>query len=433
MLFLLSLVLIASVALQASSSSIALPQTSPFKPEPPTDPSDDTKLSIRYISLNSHSSLKTLKHPFWITAPVIGASIDVFTQVSVEINYLGYYADFETRVALSIFNRHCKPGARSLDIGSHVGWFTMLSLSSGCETITVEANPDFVAMLKTSHSLTSAMNPALPQLSIFNNLVGGNSFNGLSVSEDWEVNTGRARVTLDEITLDSIIDNKPILYMKLDVEGVELQSLKTGIDSLSKVSFIMVEISLFTPNHLNAEKQIGEAVEAMRLLTAAGFTLFESGARNEAEPGLYPLSSSGIDDWENVVDAVLNGCRKTKSRYCQIEVFGSGRGWNFPGVLFAGHEDNGIVERGETNAGREHIKTRIDADGVEYLDLVFAFDVNNNIDVPNLKYYEVSVLKDVKTIENLPEELCVPIKLDVNACLEIIRQVENEIFSGAGR
>ena len=410
----------------------SLPQTSPFPPSPPSNPTTDTKFSIRYVDLPSQD----LKNHFWITTPVVGASIDVFTRVSTEINYRGRYADFETEVALSIFNKYCSSSDAmlSVDVGSHIGWFTMLSLSSGCSTIAVEGNPDFVSMLKTSYSMTSVINQNLPTLSIYNNLIGGHSFNGLSVSPDWQGSESGGRkelVKLVEITLDSVISAREILYLKLDVEGAELQALKSGIYSMKLVKFFMVEISLYIPNHSNVRKQKEEAIEALEMLSELEFTLYES--YEAKQPGLQLLSRRG-NKWREVVNNIVAECHRLSKRHCQIEVFGSGIGWQFPGTLL--HENRVVSHVSKNNSEKEsdiwvgdQIKTVIGSDGLKYLEISFAVEYNTGLGGESTKYFEVEIPKDIASIEKLHEEVCAPANLDVDYCLELIRQIEYKIYN----
>lgn len=67
--------------------------------------------------------------------------------VSRAVTAYGMWEGFETAVALAVL---AEPGGWLVDVGAHVGWYTMLALRTGHPVLAVEANPENLALLESN-------------------------------------------------------------------------------------------------------------------------------------------------------------------------------------------------------------------------------------------------------------------------------------------
>ena len=88
---------------------------------------------------------------FWIAAPLGAESMspDNFGIVAASLWNRGGWGGGESVVARRVFETRC-PNSENVvvDLGSHVGYFTLLAAAHGCQTRSAELDPDFARLLR---------------------------------------------------------------------------------------------------------------------------------------------------------------------------------------------------------------------------------------------------------------------------------------------
>ena len=266
--------------------------------------------------------------------------MDYFGRVGLDIFYAGVWSPVETFLVSELAASYCvsssgKPRTM-LDVGSHVGWFSLIALASGCEVKAVEVNENFVSLLKLSYTL----NGFVPSLAIYEALVGDSStfVDGVSSSAEFADPSapGKER-TFKLTTLDSLYTPPPhpstsLLYVKLDVEGVELPTLLSGRRSvLPNAQFLLAEVSLYAPWQTVAFEAASHAQGAgiLNLLEEEGYELYK--VNKGFSPALSPLpvpvgmetgtrTVMGLDGWKVYVAGLVADGKARGEAYCQFNV-----------------------------------------------------------------------------------------------------------------
>jgi FkbM family methyltransferase len=86
-------------------------------------------------------------------------------------------------------------------------------------------------------------------------------------------NVPRSEKTLDSRTLDGVVGNLSFsgpVFLKLDVQGAELEILKGGTDTLNRCELVQLEIAL-----LNYNERSPTAAEVIAFMDSRGFDLFD--------------------------------------------------------------------------------------------------------------------------------------------------------------
>jgi len=179
----------------------------------------------------------------------------------------------DMRLALEgLADRGFQPGT-VLDIGAFEGnWSKMaMEIWPEAEFTLIEANPDKAAMLRRD--------PVLAATKVVENLLGPSDGaevtfhvmeSGSSVYEEHS-DVERQSVTLKQRTLDSIMkDQDGADFIKIDVQGYELEVLKGGQATLSNAEIVLIELSLIEINE--GAPLLDEALGFMR---AAGFVAYD--------------------------------------------------------------------------------------------------------------------------------------------------------------
>ena len=257
------------------------------------------RIGARYIG----GSRDTAYASFWVSTPVGGK--DPFAGVSASLWYMGGWGGLESRVASSIFRDHCGgTGNLILDVGSHVGYFTLLALAHGCRTTTVELNPRFIELLRLSIALNGfdAGNSTIvhgyvgkisPTIKNAGNVIGLNSFLAPAARS-----APVAAVTPD--TALQVHSDKQVIYTKLDVEGSEGVALGEASLLLNTTRFLYLELTLVVKEEFRAARRTGGA--------EAGCNVLDIICSRESNTvrSLRALQRSSLDLYR-IVDAVSGG------------------------------------------------------------------------------------------------------------------------------
>jgi FkbM family methyltransferase len=127
---------------------------------------------------------------------------------------------------LAILRAVAPPGARVLDLGGHVGTFSLAAAAAGHEVLAVEASPGNAALLRESFA-AAARAPRLVHAA-----VGAEDGGDVAFGSDGpygQVGAGEERVPLRSV--DSILAEcgfDGVAFVKMDVEGCEVAAVRGG-------------------------------------------------------------------------------------------------------------------------------------------------------------------------------------------------------------
>jgi len=186
--------------------------------------------------------------------------------------------------------KYLKSNQTFLDIGANIGWFTLLAseiVGDGGNVISFEPRPDLFRLLKKSivesniYSITEPHNVALGESSGHIKIFDIDPKNPGATSI---FNTGGADVTEWNVPmkkLDDIIHERPVDFIKIDVEGAELLVFKgaTSLLSNQKKPIIMSEIN---PQQLKNVSGI-KPIEYVEYINSFGYIchLIDSGEKQQ--------------------------------------------------------------------------------------------------------------------------------------------------------
>jgi len=162
-----------------------------------------------------------------------------------------------------------------VDVGAHIGRFSLAAARAGASVVAVEPNPETFRVLAANVGLNGfrnvrLVNAALGEREGEAELHVPLVYHGTaSLRGDWErrfaTRTVRVRVT----TLDGLVEYlglERIDWLLVDVEGYELEVLRGGLGALGRVQRAIVEVSL------------GNLGAVPALLERAGLRLAERGS-----------------------------------------------------------------------------------------------------------------------------------------------------------
>ena len=183
---------------------------------------------------------------------------------------LGLFEPAETRLA----ERLLRPGDTFVDVGAHIGWFTVAAsrwVGSNGTVVACEPYPANAAALKENLAINNATNVRLVEMALGSqpgelSLAPTGGSGGISALVWGEGERVKASVT----TLDEVAADLPnINLLKIDVEGWEPHVLRGGSSALRRTKHVLFEI-----NKPALKKAGSSADELYGLLRDAGFTTF---------------------------------------------------------------------------------------------------------------------------------------------------------------
>jgi FkbM family methyltransferase len=183
---------------------------------------------------------------------------------------------YEPHVA-AVFRRCLRPGMTVIDVGANVGYFSMLaaSLVGAAGSVTaVEPNPDNVRLLEASRRLNRfdqvrvACVAAGREMGVLQ--LKSDASNGVTVKLRGEDELWSSRLTPCLPLRMLLPEDRPVDFIKIDVEGAEYDALAGCADRLRRDRPVIV--SEFSPDALpNISGVDGETY--LRLLTSCGLGL----------------------------------------------------------------------------------------------------------------------------------------------------------------
>ncbi len=191
------------------------------------------------------------------------------------------FSDSRDKLLLPLFKQLIKPGMTVLDLGAHVGYYTLLAAKLVGEkgrVFAFEPAPATYALLIKNITINGYQNIVPIQKAVSNKSGQVRLFLN-------DYNTGRHNiydhygekkryVIVDSITLDEFFRGQDISidFIKMDIEGAEMVALQ-GMENLIRKTRNLKLVTEFNPNFLTGAGYSPEAF--LRNLTEHGFKLHD--------------------------------------------------------------------------------------------------------------------------------------------------------------
>lgn len=191
-----------------------------------------------------------------------------------------------TAVMLKVFSDHCKnpmvaPGLM-LDVGSNLGYYGLMAMAMGCESILFDLQPECQSMINSAivvnqfTSLGRVIPFGVSNTGASFQVPGGQCEGGFPASAHREGTFDQGDYEAHVYPMSAFIDrDQPILLMKVDTEGNEQRVLEGAIEYFSGhlVRNAIVEV---TPGHefwANVGVTRKEVAETFSRIASFGYTL----------------------------------------------------------------------------------------------------------------------------------------------------------------
>jgi FkbM family methyltransferase len=186
-----------------------------------------------------------------------------------------------------------RPGQVVLDIGAHIGFFSLAMASLGCRVVAVEANPENVRYLQAS----IALNGFADRIQVIN-AVASDHFGKLpffSHGATSRVCVAGARPDLIEVAaepLAPLLDRsgvRQIDLIKIDIEGHEIEALQGAADWLSGPAAPPI---IYESNHFAHHLRGRSALRLRQFIASLGYQ-----GQYRSQPASRVLLDVGPDDF----------------------------------------------------------------------------------------------------------------------------------------
>lgn len=179
--------------------------------------------------------------------------LDIMAQVRPGTNDLDLLVHHEPKT-LSWFR--VGAGEVVVDVGAHIGRYTLLAAKSGAKVISIEPDPSNFQLLESNVRLNRFNGVALYRVAL-SNAAGVRELilsSGTNRGTSFVTNHGRSdpscqtseRIPVDCITLDDLSDAeglRRIDWLKIDVEGHESEVLEGAVRSLRNTKNLILEVT----------------------------------------------------------------------------------------------------------------------------------------------------------------------------------------------
>lgn len=202
--------------------------------------------------------------------------------------YLGLFEPAETRLIASMLG----PGDTFVDVGAHIGWFSVVASQRVGPAGQVHAFEPFPAnskALEANFALNGVRNARILQTALSDQpgtlSLSDSDDSGAVTALQWSAGT---RIDVPMTTLDTALpDQGSIALMKVDVEGWEAHVLRGAQRTLSRTRNVLIEINIAALTKAGSSPE-----EIVGLLSEAGFTTHTAVARR----GLRRFQRDGVSN-----------------------------------------------------------------------------------------------------------------------------------------
>jgi FkbM family methyltransferase len=171
-----------------------------------------------------------------LTRDYLWASVDGFRIYGSTSHQLMLYwllkGSYE-RYTRKLFVQALEPGGRALDVGAHIGYYTLLAgraVGSSGRVYAFECDPANYRFLRHNVALNGMKDRvrAVPKAAAESAGVRpffAQTANSLQ-SSLWNDGTGARRIAVETVAVDEVVGGEPIDVVKIDVEGAEVHALR---------------------------------------------------------------------------------------------------------------------------------------------------------------------------------------------------------------
>ena len=191
--------------------------------------------------------------------------------ISSSLYLVGFFEGEETKAFFHLM----KPGDTFIDIGAHIGYYSVLANAVGgdeSKIVAIEPTPSTFTILK--ENLKNKSNVSKLNIGLFS-INGTIEFNDFGIrymclnsfkDARLDQKISGEKLTIPVKTLDSVVDELKIrpTLIKIDAESAELDIIKGGVNTLSSDNIkIFLEVGDYENTGLNNSIQIIEALEKL--------------------------------------------------------------------------------------------------------------------------------------------------------------------------
>lgn len=173
-----------------------------------------------------------------------------------------------------VLKKNVKKGDTVVDIGAHIGYFTIILsdlVGNDGKVIAFEPNPITFSILKKNIETNSLSNVILENLAISDieseqYIKESNESAGSSIDKNYTDG-----IKINTITLDKYFENKEINFIKMDVQGSEFNILNGGIKTFKKKPKCIIEIH---PTIFDSKGEKISSKEIINMLKNCNYNIF---------------------------------------------------------------------------------------------------------------------------------------------------------------
>jgi FkbM family methyltransferase len=187
------------------------------------------------------------------------------------------YANPPDYPEMVVWKNSLRPGDLFVDVGSNIGSYAIWAAELGAEVIALEPAPDTFSLLAENISLNSY--PIRIVQAAAGARCGTTRFTeGLDTVNRMD-GQGNAEVTM--VTIDSIVNERTVAGMKIDVEGFEIDVLRGCERALSENRIKLIQLEWNEASRMAAQADRQPVAD---LLSKHGYRLYRPDGRGELMP-----------------------------------------------------------------------------------------------------------------------------------------------------
>jgi FkbM family methyltransferase len=148
------------------------------------------------------------------------------------------YANPPDHPEMLVWRRHLRPGDLFVDVGANIGSYSIWAGEIGAEVVALEPAADTFALLEENIALNAY--PIRPVRAAAGSRCGTTRITSGRDTVNRVAPSGEAEV--DMVTLDSVVQDRVVAGMKIDVEGFEIEVLRGCERALSQQRVQLIQI-----------------------------------------------------------------------------------------------------------------------------------------------------------------------------------------------
>jgi FkbM family methyltransferase len=269
---------------------------------------------LRYVQSNVFRRLvfPLTRQPWLIHTNLLsGHTIQVPLPAANDLFLFGLKADESERRLTRWLIQNIQVGDCFVDVGAHLGFYSLLGAKLGAKVLAIEASPRTYAWLKANlemnqetnvEALNLAMADTKGELTFTQYPVYYSEYNSLNQKALRQIPKGAEALTIASETLDGLLSERTLVptCIKIDVEGAEELVIRGAVGTLMQHKpWVVLEIADGVQQRQEPHRMASE------LLTGCGYEAYRILANGELE--LWPTFLTDIANAakgsENVVFA----------------------------------------------------------------------------------------------------------------------------------